>query len=238
MLDHIRIVLVRPSHPGNIGAAARAMMTMGLGRLVLVQPAHFQSQVAIARASGAVGVLKQAVCCDSLQQAIEDCHLVLGTTARDRTLEWPQCTPREAASRIAGLAGEQQVAIVFGTERIGLSNEELDLCHAMVRIPCNPKFSSLNLASAVQILCYEIMLTRMDPKQDHEKLAEPLATQEDMQRFYSHLHQVLVELEFLDEDNPRLLDRRLHRLFNRAVLADSEVQILRGILTAIQRKKG
>lgn len=238
MLDHIRIVLVRPSHPGNIGAAARAMMTMGLSRLFLVEPSHFQSQEAIARASGAVGILKQAVCCDSLQQAIADCHLVLGTTARDRTLEWPQCTPREAASRIADLASEQRVAIVFGTERVGLSNEELDLCHSMVRIPCNPKFSSLNLASAVQILCYEIMLTRVDLKQDHEKVSEPLAKQEDMQRFYSHLHQVLVELEFLDEDNPKLLDRRLHRLFNRAALVDSEVQILRGILTAIQRKNG
>jgi tRNA C32,U32 (ribose-2'-O)-methylase TrmJ len=108
----------------------------------------------------------------------------------------------------------------------------------MVRIPCTPEFSSLNLASAVQILCYEIMLTMMNLKQDHAKPAEPLAKQEDMQRFYSHLHQVLVDLEFLDEDNPKLLDRRLHRLFNRAALVDSEVQILRGILTAIQRKNG
>ena len=238
MLDHIRIVLVRPSHPGNIGAAARAMMTMGLSRLVLVQPGHYQSQEAIARASGAVGILKQAVCCESLREAIADCHLVLGTTARDRTLEWPQCSPREAAQKIAEMPSEQEAAIVFGTERVGLSNEELDLCNTMVRIPCNPKFSSLNLASAVQILCYEIMLTRVDLKQDHEKLVEPLAKQEDMQRFYSHLHEVLVELEFLDEDNPRLLDRRLHRLFNRAALVDSEVQILRGILTAIQRKNG
>jgi len=237
LLDHIRIVLVRPSHPGNIGATARAMMTMGLGRLVLVQPAHFQGQEAIARASGAVGILEQAVCCDSLPEAIGDCQLVLGTTARDRTVEWPQCTPREAASRIAGLSREQQVAIVFGTERIGLSNEELDLCHIMVRIPCNPEFSSLNLASAVQILCYEIMLM-MGSKQGHERPAEALAKQEDMQRFYSHLHEVLVELEFLHEDNPRLLDRRLHRLFNRAGLVESEVQILRGILTAIQRKNG
>jgi tRNA (cytidine32/uridine32-2'-O)-methyltransferase len=235
--DHIRIVLVRPSHPGNIGATARAMMTMGLGRLVLVQPACFPSQVATDRASGAVGILKQAVCCDSLPAAIGDCQLVLGTTARDRTVEWPQCTPREAASRIAELSSEQQVAIVFGTERIGLSNEELDLCHTMVRIPCNPEFSSLNLASAVQILCYEIMLM-MDLKQGHERPTETLAKQEDMQRFYSHLHEVLVELEFLDEDNPRLLDRRLHRLFNRAALVESEVQILRGILTAIQRKNG
>ncbi|GMQ91201.1 MAG: tRNA (cytosine(32)/uridine(32)-2'-O)-methyltransferase TrmJ [Gammaproteobacteria bacterium] len=237
MPDHIRIVLVRPSHPGNIGATARAMMTMGLGRLVLVQPARFQSQEAIARASGAVGILEQAVCCDSLHEAIGDCHLVLGTTARDRTLEWPQCTPREAAGRIAGLSSEQQAAIVFGTERIGLSNTELDLCHMMVRIPCNPEFSSLNLASAVQILCYEIMLM-MGSKQNQERPTETLAKQEDMQRFYSHLHQVLVELEFLDEDNPRLLDRRLHRLFNRAGLVESEVQILRGILTAIQRKNG
>lgn len=236
MQDQVRIVLVRPTHSGNIGAAARAMMTMGLSRLYLVQPAAHQNKEAVARASGAVGILQQAVCCDSLEQAIADCHLVLGTTARDRAVEWPQCAPREAAQRIAALPGEQQVAIVFGTERTGLANEELDLCSSMIRIPCNPGFSSLNLAAAVQILCYEIMLAtsqRDAPTED----AEPLAKQQDLERFYQHLHEVLVELEFLDEDNPRLLDRRLHRLFNRAGLIDSEVQILRGILTAIQRKK-
>lgn len=240
-LTRIRIVLVEPSHPGNIGAAARAMKTMGLERLYLVSPELYPHAEATARASGADDVLAKAVVCDDLDTALSGTTLVFGTSARARNLEWPTIPPRAAAEAvIREPAGE--VALLFGRERSGLTNEELERCHYRVHIPANPNYSSLNLASAVQILCYELALAadhEADAPQVREttgEVGESFADQIDVERFYAHLEQALVEIDFLDPENPRQLIRRLKRLFNRTRLLHTEVNLLRGILTAAQRQ--
>ena len=162
-LANIRIVLVNTSHPGNIGACARAMKTMGLSALTLVQPKIFPSAEAIARAAGAEDILDNASVCDSLGQALSGCVLVIGSSARARTIEWPLLIPRECASRLVQEAAHAPVALVFGREHSGLSNEELDRCHFLTRIPANPAFASLNIASAVQVFAYEILLAHAAP---------------------------------------------------------------------------
>jgi TrmH family RNA methyltransferase len=238
-LSNIRIVLVRPTHPGNIGATARAMKNMSLRRLYLVAPEKFPSPEATDRAAGADDVLENAVICPLLEEAIKDCHLVIGTTARSRRIEWPTLDPLAGARRLVERAGQGPVALLFGQERTGLLNEELDRCHGMVTIPADSEYSSLNLASAVQILAYEIYRANLTAAATSET-AEPLGravNQEDMQRFYQHLEKVLQQIGFLDPANPRLLMRRLMRLFNRAGLDDNEMNILRGILTAIQKRQ-
>jgi len=234
--QQIKIVLVETSHPGNIGAAARAMKTMGLSRLALVTPQVYPSAEATARASGADDVLAQAEVFETLEEAIADCQLVLGTSARLRSLKWPQLNPRESADRVLLEVRQGRVAIVFGRERVGLTNEELALCHYLVNIPSNPEYSSLNLASAVQILCYELSMQGggAEPAQS-EELGELPVDQEEMERLYSHFESALVELDFLDPENPKHLMRRLRRLFNRVRATQNEVNILRGILTAAQR---
>ncbi|AOV16864.1 tRNA (cytosine(32)/uridine(32)-2'-O)-methyltransferase TrmJ [Acidihalobacter aeolianus] len=240
-LSRIRIVLVEPSHPGNIGAAARAMKTMGLSRLYLVSPEQYPHAEATARASGADDILASAVVCNDLDAALSGTTLVFGTSARARNLEWPTIPPRAAAEAVTH-EPEGEVALLFGRERSGLTNEELERCHYRVHIPANPNYSSLNLASAVQILCYELALVA-----DHEvvnpqtrettsEVGESFADQIDVERFYAHLEQALVEIDFLDPDNPRQLMRRLKRLFNRTRLLHTEVNLLRGILTAAQRQ--
>lgn len=225
------------SHAGNIGACARAMKTMGLNRLVLVDPLHFPDPEATARAVGAEDVLNNARRCADLDEALADCHLVIGTSARNRRIPWPLLMPDEAAHRAVREAGERDVALLFGRERTGLTNEELDRCHLLVNIPTDPDFSSLNLAAAVQVLAYEVrraLLAGQVSKPDATPpLGEPLATAADVQRFYDHLQQVLVDTQFLDPANPRLLMRRLMRLFNRVQLTDNEVKILRGFLAAV-----
>ncbi len=234
-LGNIRFVLVRPSHPGNIGASARAMKNMALEHLDLVLPDRFPHEDASARASGAEDVLATARVHDSLEQAVAGCNWVVGTTARERTIGWPMLTPREFARLAAGRPA-QEIAVVFGRERTGLTNEEVDLCHALVRIPGSSSYSSLNLASAVQILAYEIFLGFADGI--GEKIgcdSNKSSRHEDLERFYVHLEQVLVEIGFLDPDNPRQLMRRLRRLFNRSGLDENELNILRGILTAVQQ---
>lgn len=234
--QNIKIVLVETSHPGNIGAAARAMKTMGLDQLALVRPRDYPCAEATARASGADDVLAQAVVHDSLEEAIADCRLVLGTSARLRSLKWPQLNPRETADQVLKEAGEGRVALVFGRERVGLTNEELALCHYLVNIPSNPEYSSLNLAAAVQIICYELMMQGggVEPAEAQE-LGEMPVDQEEMERLYGHFETTLIELDFLDPDNPKHLMRRLRRLYNRVRLTQNEVNILRGILTAAQR---
>jgi TrmH family RNA methyltransferase len=233
---NIKIVLVETSHPGNIGAAARAMKTMGLAHLALVRPRDYPCAEASARASGADDVLAQAAVCDSLEEAIADCHLVLGTSARLRSLKWPQLNPRETADQVLKEAGQARVAIVFGRERVGLTNEELALCHYLVNIPSNPDYSSLNLAAAVQIICYELMMQGGGAKGvEAEELGESPVDQDEMERLYGHFESALIELDFLDPDNPKHLMRRLRRLYNRVRLTQNEVNILRGILTAAQR---
>lgn len=239
-LSNIRVVLVHPTHPGNIGAAARAMKNMGLTRMYLVAPSGFPDAEASARAAGADDVLEGVHICDSLEVALAGCHLVVGTSARSRSITWPTLDPKEAAAILVEAAMPGEVALVFGAERTGLTNEQLDRCRYLVHIPADPEFSSLNLACAVQIMAYEIWCASMParPVDAGVPAGTPLASSEDLERFYVHLQQVLEEIRFLDPANPRKLMRRLMRLFNRAGLDSNELNILRGILTEIQRARG
>ncbi|MDZ5603329.1 tRNA (cytosine(32)/uridine(32)-2'-O)-methyltransferase TrmJ [Pseudomonas sp. RP23018S] len=241
MLQNIRVVLVNTSHPGNIGGAARAMKNMGLSRLVLVQPRDFPSEQAGARASGADDVLAGAEVVDSLEQALVGCSLVLGTSARDRSLPWPMLDPRECGAKaVEHAAGGEQIALVFGREHAGLTNDELQRCHFHVHIPSNPDFSSLNLAAAVQVLAYEVRTAWLASQQaatvvEKTDAGEEPATMDEMERFYGHLEQTLVQIGFLDPAKPRHLMARLRRLYGRSVVNHSEMSILRGILTETQK---
>ena len=230
------MVLVDTSHPGNIGAAARAMKTMGLADLRLVRPASFPAAEATARASGADDVLAAARLFTSLDEALQDCRCVIATSARSRALAWPELSPRAAAARLLKGAQDTTAAVVFGPERSGLSNAELDRCEAMLRIPTETDFSSLNIAAAVQIVGYELRVACEMQAAPPVAADEKPARQEDMQRFYAALEQILVAIDFLDPANPRLLLRRLRRLLNRAQISDVELNILRGILTAVARQ--
>jgi tRNA (cytidine32/uridine32-2'-O)-methyltransferase len=237
-LSNIRIVLVRPTHPGNVGATARAMKNMSLRHLYLVAPEDFPSADATDRAAGADDVLENAVICASLDEALKDCHLVIGTSARQRRIEWPSLAPESCARHLVEGAQQGPVALLFGQERTGLLNAELDRCHFVVTIPADRHYSSLNLACAVQILAYEIHRVRLSGPSAN--LAADVsegrpASDDDMQRFYRHMEEVLQLIGFLDPANPRRLMRRLMRLFNRVVLDHNEMNILRGILTAVQQ---
>ncbi len=234
-LANIRIVLVRPTHPGNIGATARAMKNMCLPSLYLVAPERYPDPEANARSSGADDVLDCAVVCGSLDEALRDCHLVIGSSSRARRIEWPILAPPEGAQKLVTAAEQGQVALVFGQERMGLTNPELDRCHFVVMIPSNPDYPALNLACAVQILAYEIY--RSTRTNQPAAAQRELVGDADMQGLYRHLEQVLHQTGFLDPDNPRLLMRRLMRLFNRAALDHNELNILRGILTAVQNPR-
>jgi tRNA (cytidine32/uridine32-2'-O)-methyltransferase len=232
----IRIVLVGTTHPGNIGAVARAMKNMGLSDLALVEPKKFPHKEAIARASGAVDVLENATVVDSLDEALADCVFTAGASARSRTINWPCMEPRECAAKLLHESQAGPVAAVFGPEKYGLTNAYLDLCDTLLTIPTNPDFSSLNLGMAVQILTYELRAAGIDRDQPNYETDGPLATGADMEHFYAHLESVLTELQFLDPQNPRLLMRRLRRLFIRANPDQNEVNILRGILSAVDKK--
>ena len=233
----IRIVLVGTTHPGNIGAVARAMMNMGLSELALVKPKHFPHKDATARASGAIGVLENALVVSSLREALTDCVYVAGASARPRTIEWPSMGPRDCAQRLLLESKEGKVAAVFGPEKSGLHNDDLDLCHTLLTIPTDPDFSSLNLAMAVQVLCYELHVAAPVDAGPVSESDAPPATAAEMEHFYTHLEQVMTDIEFLDTDNPRYLMRRMRRLFLRARPDKNEVNILRGLLTAIDRTK-
>lgn len=230
------IVLVGTTHPGNVGASARAMKTMGLSKLRLVSPKGFSTRKEVALSSGALDILESAEYFDDLKSALSDCVLAVGSTARVRSLEMPSEEPRACAARCVNAMSAGNVAIVFGPEHSGLSNEDLDLCQSAVSIPANPDFSSLNLAAAVQVLCYELALAlRADPAPPvtAPETADDLpASLDEMEGFYQHLQDSLVTLDFLNPDNPRHLMRRLRRLFNRAQPSRREVNILRGILRA------
>lgn len=236
--DNIRTVLVETTHPGNIGAAARALKNMCLSQLALVRPREFPHADATARASGADDLLASATVHDSLDAAVADCHVVIGASARLRKLRWPQLDPRQCAELARREAARGPVALVFGRERTGLSNEELERCHYLVHIPCNPEYSSLNVAAAVQVVAYEMMMAAAQPPEPvavADELDRP-ADSDELLRFYDHLEQVLVEVEFLDPEQPKHLMRRLKRLFNRAHPDLREVNILRGMLSAVQRR--
>ncbi|MEE8481981.1 MAG: RNA methyltransferase, partial [Acidiferrobacterales bacterium] len=231
-------VLVNTSHAGNIGATARAMKNMHLSRLFLVNPENFPNPEATARASGADDVLAGATVCDTLDEALVDCVWVVGSTARARRIGWPTLTPRAVAAEVVNRAVTGPVAIVFGRERMGLTNDEVDKCQALVTIPSNADYSSLNVASAVQILAYETHLAALDaaglvPAGNGGRDAPSSA--DDMERFYEQLEKVLVGIDFLDPDNPRKLMRRLRRMYGRTAPDNIELNILRGILTAIQQ---
>lgn len=237
MLANIRVVLSNTSHPGNIGASARAMKTMGLDSLWLVNPKHYPDAEATARASGADDVLAAAQVCTQLDEALQDCRLVIGASARARSIPCPLIGPAECAQRLTSASAAGAVAILFGCEQSGLSNAEIDRCHYLVQIPANPEYGSLNLASALQIICYEIRVNHgSTPQPGDAALHRPVAA-EEMERFYAHLEQTLVALEFLNPENPRQLMRRLRRLYNRARPDENEINILRGILTAATRKQ-
>ena len=233
MPRHIRIVLVETSHPGNIGAAARAMKTMCLDQLVLVNPAEFPHVDASARASGATDILEAASIVATLDEALAGCVLVAGSSARRRGLGPTQLMPRECVKRLLTAPADQDVAVLFGRERIGLTNEELDRCHYLLHIPANPDYGSLNLAAAVQVVGYEFMLAR-DVAGAAAESGSPLATAEELESLYAHLEKAALDSGFLDPANPRHLMRRLRHLFGRARPDQSEVNILRGLLKALQ----
>jgi len=229
----IRIILVGTTHPGNIGAVARAMKNMGLSDLMLVEPRYFPHADATARASGAEDILDSARVVSSLEEAISDCTFVAGASARSRSIGWPSMAPRECAARLAEESAHSTVAAVFGPEKSGLTNEHLDLCNTLLSIPTDPDFSSLNLAMAVQILTYELRLAGLQAPESQQEPDSPPATAGELEYFYEHLEQVLHASGFLDPDNPRLLMRRLRRLFVKAEPDKNEINILRGILTAL-----
>ena len=228
----IRFVLCQPSHPGNVGASARAMKTMGFDDLILVDPTCAIDSEARARSSGALDVLSSARIVESLDEAVGECGFVVGASARRRRLNWPELDPRECAEAVVEASHHKPVAVVFGPERAGLKNAELDRCNALVYIPGNPAYNSLNLAMAVQIIAYEIRHAQgLDRKPDDVEC--PPASARDVELFYEHLERVLLGSGFLDADHPRNLMRRLRRLFNRARLDENELNIMRGILSAL-----
>lgn len=254
-LANIRIVMVNTTLAANIGSALRAMKTMGLVQLVLVAPKHFPHPDINALAAGAEDLISQILVVETLEEAIADCHIVLGTSARSRTIPWPLLDARPAAEMaVQAIAAQQQsIAVIFGREDRGLTNEELALANYHVTIPVNPDYGVLNVAQAIQIICYELRMAALqqlnatdtadqsdaalyqmpviNPRMEWD---EPLVTQQHMQAFYPHLEQMLSEIEFLDPQNPRLLPLRLRRLFGRIQLDRMEYQLLRGIFTRVQ----
>lgn len=240
-LSNIRIVLVNTQHPGNIGSSARAMLTMGLDDLVLVHPDRFPHPQARATAAHALPVIEKAQVVDTLAEALVGCSWVLASSARPRHLGDEPLTPWHAAERAVSLAATAKVALVFGCERTGLTNEELDLCHAVTMVPANPGYSSLNLSQAVQVFAYELRKAALPLQQPAAaKRDNPLyapTSADEMERYYEHLQRILLSTGFLDPANPRLLMRRLRQFFNRAAPDRNELNILRGILTSIEKPK-
>jgi len=235
---NIRIVLVNTTHPGNIGGAARAMKNMGLSRLYLVAPKEYPSDKAVWRAAGATDVLDDAVVVDTLDEAISGCSLVVGTSARERRIPWPLLDPRECGENVWVEAGQHEVAIVFGREDRGLTNEELHKCNYHVHIPANEEYSSLNLATAVQVLCYEVRMAFLKQTAGNtlpnHTWDMPPADAGALENYYGHLEQTLAELGFLDPENPKQTMTRLRRMYNRVRMDQMELNILRGVLTAMQ----
>lgn len=237
-LENIDIVMVGTTHPGNIGAAARAMHNMCISNLVLVNPQCPIGEIAYARASGANVILDSLRKAGNLQEAVQDSILVVATSARDRSLPWPELSPGLVAKKITELNGQSRVALVFGREHSGLSNEELQICHYTVNIPTNPDFSSLNVASAIQVMCYEIFKTvGNQPETRQTEIQECAVTSQQLEGFFRHLEQVMITTEFLDRENPGLLMQRLRRLYHRLEMSKNEVDILRGILSSVEKYK-
>ena len=253
-LNNIRVVLVNTSHPGNIGATARAMKNMGLRHLTLVCPDDFPSPIATARAVSAADILESTVVVDTMEEAIADCSLVIASSARSRSMPWPMMTPPECARQVLRDVPSNRVALVFGREDRGLSNEELQLCNYHVQIPSDPECPSLNLAAAVAVILYEVRMQLLAGEKTAEPAAEsraadsyyreddywdvPKANGHQMELFYEHLEKVLTDIDFHDPEHPRLLMTRMRRLFGRVRPDTMEVNILRGILTQIEWASG
>lgn len=239
LLNNVRIVLVKPQHPGNIGMAARAMKNMGLSQLYLVDPKDFPSREALYRASHADDVVEAAIVKNSLKEAISDCSLVLGTSTRERIMSQPILTSREAALKITTQFSAEKIAIIFGCETFGLVNEDLELCQFQIKIPSVERYSSLNLASAVQVICYELRMSCIEEriptksKQD----ASGLASAAELNGFYEHLKQTMINIHFLNPDRPRKMMERFHQIFNRALLDQEDINLLRGMLSTIEKDR-
>lgn len=250
--DYVRVVMVETTHSGNIGAVARAMKNMGLGNLWLVNPTAFPDEASYARAAGASDVLDRARVVSSLDEAVADCALVMGTSARGRKVPWPVMTPADAAQEVATQAGRGEVALVFGRESHGLTNEELHRCHVHIHIPSNPDCSSLNVAMAVQIVCYEIRMQYLYSLEQEEGSSQiqairspgdegwdvPPATASEVEGFFEHLETTLADIDFHRQEKPRHLMARLRRLFLRARPDQMEIRILRGVLSAVRKSAG
>ncbi|EJN6827971.1 tRNA (cytidine/uridine-2'-O-)-methyltransferase [Vibrio cidicii] len=239
MLDQVKVVLVGTSHSGNIGSAARAMKVMGLSQLVLVQPECEVDAQAIALASGASDVALNARIVSSLEEAVSDCALVVGSSARSRTLEWPMLEPRECGEKMIQESKQGAVALVFGRERTGLTNEELQKCHYHVCIPANPEYSSLNLAMAVQTLSYEVRMAYLNDQQSQYVASDEVEypRHKELELFYQHLEKVMLASEFISPDQPNQVMNKMRRLFSRARPEAQELNILRGVLTAIEKSQ-
>lgn len=246
-LNYIRIVLVHTSHPGNIGGTARAMKAMGLSQLYLVQPNEFPSAEATSRASGADNLLANATVCEDLPSALKGCTHVIGTTARERAITLPVHTPKQMSDFVKhsltgqdGVGGE--IAIVFGRERSGLTNDEVDCCQSLVSIDSDPNFSSLNLAAAVQVMCYELRCALLEHSALHNESKEVkhaldhLATFDAREQFFEHTQTTIEQLGFFGTSNPELLMRRIRYMYERTQLTQREINILRGIYSAIQNQ--
>lgn len=238
-LDNIRIVLCEPRHAGNIGAAARAMKTMGLSRLFLVRPEHFPDHEATRRASRAADVLDAALVCESLNDALSGVALAVACSARARELAVPQVDARGAAARLAAVAVSQPVALVFGNETFGLTTAQVNLCQMIASIPADADYSSLNLAAAVQVFAYEVRLALMNGEHTSQVRtdAHPLASHDELEGLYAHLESVLIETGYLNPQQPKKLMSRLRRLYARAELEKEEINILRGMLRTLRRPK-
>ncbi|MCW8347557.1 tRNA (cytosine(32)/uridine(32)-2'-O)-methyltransferase TrmJ [Vibrio sp. ZSDZ65] len=237
MLDNVKIILVGTSHSGNIGSAARAMKVMGLSQMVLVDPQCEVDAQAVALAAGASDIALGATIVSSLEEAVEDCGLVVGSSARSRTLDWPMIEPRECGQRFAIEGEKHPVALVFGRERTGLTNDELQLCHFHTCIPANPEYSSLNLAMAVQTLSYEVRVAHLEREsQQFPAQDEPdYPRHKELELFYQHLENVITNTQFISKDKPNLVMNKLRRLFSRARPESQEINTLRGILTSIDK---
>lgn len=236
IFDNIRIVLCQTSHPGNIGSTARAMKTMGFKNLYLVQPDKYPNAQATAMAAGADDVLDHAVVTQTLSEALVGCAFAIGLSARKRYLSHETVNAREAAMQANKIAASQPVAFVFGTEMSGLTNAELDCCQLLAMIPANPEYSSLNLAMAVQLVCYELRMTILSNANAPETntgapASDLLATNDELERFYAHLEDTLLHIGYLNPNAPKKLFERMRRLYSRARLEKEEINLLRGVLT-------
>ncbi|WP_241606755.1 tRNA (cytosine(32)/uridine(32)-2'-O)-methyltransferase TrmJ [Rosenbergiella epipactidis] len=238
MLQNIRIVLVETSHTGNMGSVARAMKTMGLSNLYLVNPLLKPDSQAISLAAGASDLIGNATIVDTLDEAISGCSLVVGTSARSRSLPWPMLDARECGMKSVEEGQQAPVALVFGRERVGLTNDELQKCHYHVAIPANPDYSSLNLAMAVQIIAYEVRMAWLASEQSPaapQTEESPYPLVDDLERFYQHMEGMMLESGFIRQGNPSQVMSKLRRLFTRARPERDELNILRGMLSSFQK---